>query len=133
MLKVFAGVLEDEIGWLFRASPREDARLFHALALEAELSPAQLVGNAWQNHLLDRLLADENAFSLKAQIRGQPGPGLRAAVEDDLAKLRQLFDQSLELGELTPAGDRPPDGIKIELAKTNDWRRMVEPLAAHYR
>ncbi|MBV8086503.1 MAG: hypothetical protein JO247_16985, partial [Chloroflexi bacterium] len=60
MLRVFGGVLADEIGQLVVASTEapEDAgiqaRLFHALAREAELSPEELVGNAWQNHLLDR-------------------------------------------------------------------------------
>jgi predicted AAA+ superfamily ATPase len=139
MLKVFAGVLADGTGQLFqacKAQPEDEApraRLFHELAREAELSTAALVGNAWQNHLLDRILYDENAFSLKAQAGGDMGAGLLAAVRADLAELRQLFEEDLALGELVAAGSAEPPAIKRRLAKTADWPAMLPGLAEHYR
>src|SRR5206468_3522417 len=45
-------------------------RLFALLADEAELSTDPLVGDAWQNHLLDRLLETETPLSRKAQRSG---------------------------------------------------------------
>jgi predicted AAA+ superfamily ATPase len=141
VLTIYDGVLADEGSQLFlacRAEPENEApraRLFHILAREAELSPEKLVGNAWQNHLLDRLVHDENAFSLKAQRGGTEamGPALLAAVKGDLAELQRMFDEDLGLGELVPAGDREPQPIKRDLAEAHDWRTMLEPLAEHYR
>src|SRR5262249_20822471 len=79
-LPLFGKVLDDEIGQAFRTlidrlrddeDPRRArvawGRLFALLAAEVELSASSLVGDAWQNHLLDRLLTDENPFSHKAQ------------------------------------------------------------------
>ena len=81
-LSVFRGVLADEIGSAFLelldALATEEApasvggvygRLFALLADEAELSAEPLVGDAWQNHLLDRLLADENAVQPQGPAR----------------------------------------------------------------
>ncbi|HEX6511544.1 MAG TPA: DUF815 domain-containing protein, partial [Chloroflexota bacterium] len=141
MLTIYDAVLADEAGQLFlacQAEPENEApraRLFHALAREAELSPERLAGNAWQNHLLDRLLHDQNAFSLKAQRSGLEGigAGLQQAVKSDLNELRQLFDDDLGLGELQPIGSRDPEAIKLELAANADWPAMLPRLAAHYR
>lgn len=139
-MKIYSGVLADEIGRLFLASassPEDEeprARLFHALAMEAELSPEELVGNAWQNHLLDRIINDENAFSLKAQL-GTPermGAGLIDAAKQDLAELRLLFDENLSLGELRPLGQRPARDIKRLLASVPDWTELAAALAAYY-
>ncbi len=141
MLTIFESVLADDIGQLFlacRAEPENEApraRLLHALGREAELSPERLVGNAWQNHLLERIVHDENAFSLKAQRSGTEamGQGLLKAVKADLAELRVLFDEELELGDFTPLGTREPKAIKRRLAEASDWPGMLEPLARHYR
>jgi predicted AAA+ superfamily ATPase len=141
VLTVYEGVLADEIGQLFlacRAEPENRtprARLFHALAREAELSDERLAGNAWQNHLLERIVHDENAFSLKAQRGGLDGMGaaLLDAVKDDLAELQRLFDEELGLGELRPAGSRDPKPIKLALAQAAGWQAMLQPLAEHYR
>lgn len=138
MLKVFAGVLGDDVGQLFvacRERPEDEgprAKLFNKLALEAELSPSAIVGNAWQNHLLDRILSDENAFSLKAQRAGLMGSGLLTAVQSDLAELRQMFAQDLGLGELVPAGMGEPLDIKRRLAEADDWPALLPELAEHY-
>ncbi|MDE3078257.1 MAG: ATP-binding protein, partial [Chloroflexota bacterium] len=140
MLRVFGGVLSDAIGRLFlkaRAGGLDEdghGQLFHLLALEAELSSERLVGSAWQNHLLDRLLTDENAFSAKAQRAGAAGmgPGLLDAASDDLAQLRGLFDWPLEVDGFRPLGDAEPEGFKLVLARTADWRGLLEPLAGYF-
>lgn len=141
MLTIFEAVLADEVGRLFTAceTQPEDktarARLFHALAREAELSSERLVGNAWQNHLLERILHDENAFSLKAQRGGgleQMGAGLVGAVNADLEELQRLFERDLELGELLPAGQGEPEPFKESLAESRDWPAMTAALASYY-
>ncbi|MFI5266952.1 MAG: hypothetical protein ACHQ7M_06185, partial [Chloroflexota bacterium] len=140
MLTIYDDVLADDIGQQFLACSVEPenkssrGQLFHALALEAELSPERLVGNAWQNHLLERILHDENAFSLKAQRGGieRMGSGLIEAARTDLAELRRLFDEDLGLGELLPAGEREPKPFKLELAGAKDWPAMAGALARYY-
>jgi uncharacterized protein len=140
VLTIYEGVLADEIGRLFLACKEQPedgvprGKLFHALAREAELSAHRLVGNAWQDHLLERIIHDENAFSLKAQRSGPEGMGaaLIAAVKSDLAELRRLFDEDLGLGELRPAGAREPEPMKRQLAGSEDWPGLIETLAAHY-
>src|SRR2546423_294382 len=68
-------------------------RLFALLADEAELSSDPLVGDAWQNHLLDRLLETETPLSRKAQRSGAAGlgPSLLAQARRDLSALGALF------------------------------------------
>jgi hypothetical protein len=69
-------------------------KLFALLAQEAEFSPSAGVGDAWQNHLLDRVLQDENPFSLKAHDGGleQIGEVVKQAVRADLAELQHLYE-----------------------------------------
>ena len=59
-LALFRDVLDDQIGRAARTLIEEPsntpaARLVSLLIEEAELYPEALVGDAWQNHLLDRL------------------------------------------------------------------------------
>jgi len=141
VLTIYEGVLADSTGRLFlacQAEPENQAlrgRLFHALALEAELSSGQIVGNAWQNHLLDRILADENAFSLKAQRSGLDtmGTALLEAVKADLAEIKRLSDEDLGIGQLQPLGDAQAPAIKLALAAASAWQAMLPHLAEHYR
>src|SRR5579862_6429793 len=65
-LVVLRGVLDDAAGQAWRA-PAAYARLFTLLAAETELGAAALVGDAWQTHLVGRLLDDDNPFSHKAE------------------------------------------------------------------
>jgi predicted AAA+ superfamily ATPase len=106
-LALFGGVLDDEPGSALTAlldllahageTGNLDVdhlalaygRLFVHLAGEAEMYPDKLVGDAWQNHLLDRLLIDENPFSRKAQAAGAEGVGV-ALAEMASAELRVL-------------------------------------------
>src|SRR5450759_2844570 len=110
-LHVFRGVLRDEIGRSFLGllallttddGPDPDshtaimesyARLFALLAEEVELRNEAIVGDPWQNHLLDRLLCDENPFSSKAQRVSidAMGPSLIEAARHDVKLLREFF------------------------------------------
>jgi predicted AAA+ superfamily ATPase len=170
-LHLFRGVLEDDIGkgflGLLRAvaaeNPKADrgaileayAHLFFLLAAEAELSGTPLVGNAWQNHLLDRLLGDDNPFSRKAEREplGAMGAALLEAARKDLAILESLFvaggDRLFslvrsrlgedevdlvpweELRPLASTSGRPPE-IKLRLASHGDWSVLLGELARHY-
>jgi uncharacterized protein len=176
-LLLFRGALDDEIGVAFLAlleamtaepaagsTGREAVlgaygRLFALLADEAEFYAEPLVGDAWQNHLLDRVLNDDNPFSRKAQRRSvaEFGPALLEAARDDLRHLQPLFrlDARLlagyvasidELGAgrltawdgLSPLSrvahrERPAQvRFKQALAAADDWGRLVEDLAEHY-
>ncbi len=172
-LGVLRGVVADEIGVSFlellEALAVESSaahvgavygRLFALLADEAELYPEPLVGDAWQNHLLDRLLADENPFSRKAQRTGfeRIGEALRHQTERDLATLRALFaldaqrlahaaahaatddaaDRWVSWREFEPlregAGLHSPTGqaLKERLAASPDWAALVPDLAKYY-
>jgi hypothetical protein len=67
--------------------------LFRLLAEEAEFHHGPLLGDAWRNHLLDRLLADDNTLARKAALvtDGQVSPALRAAAAH---RKNAAFDQS---------------------------------------
>ncbi len=170
-LAVLGNVLDDEIGRAYlellgalvarnvAEAARCRARLFGLLAAEAELYPEELVGDAWQNHLLDRLLASENPFSLKAQRAPFAALG-RSLVEQtrrELATLRAVFELTDEpLAELAASlgdgavsgadgwgGFRPLGGeaavhspagreLKRRLAATPDWPDLIEALADYF-
>ena len=160
-LILFGGVLADEPGQLLldladalgggdrcRAAALY-RRLFHLLADEVELG-TRPCGDAWQSHLVERLLADENPFSRKCEQVGfgAAGPALVAAAAADLAALRRLY--ALDGATLRAAiGEPLPDwaelaplaepvladeerAIRRRLAASDDWAALVEPLGQHY-
>ena len=169
-LALFRGVLDDEIGQAFRAllaalaeeaSPRSVrafwGRLFALLAAETELAPEPLVGDAWQNHLLDRLLADDNPFSRKAQRAplDAMGSALVGQAYVELAALHGLHAldaHRLQAGALRLAPDerwlawdgfrplganlapRDPAAhtFKRALAEAPGWGPLLPALAEHY-
>ena len=164
-LGLFAGVLQDEIGGAYLGllaalaegrideAQRLGARLFALLASEAELYAGPLVGDGWQNHLLDRLLEDDGPFSAKAQRAGPGGlgAGLLAAARVDLATLRALFElngaalaaqvgtasELFDWSGFQPLSERAPLhgqaglALKRQLAAKADWAALAERLAAH--
>jgi predicted AAA+ superfamily ATPase len=167
-LALFRGVLADEIGRAFlalldalaREAPRADvraawSRLFGLLAAEAELADHAPVGDAWQNHLLDRLLADDNPFSQKAQRAPLAAMG-EALVEQarvELRALQQLFQlDARRLASVVAArasdapwpawdgfrplasapGDEAASTLKRALAAAADWGALLPDLAAYY-
>ena len=173
MLGVLRGVVSDEIGTAFLelldALGTEEApariggiygRLFAMLADEAELSAEALVGDAWQNHLLDRLLEAETPFSRKAQRAGIDGigPSLLAQVRRDLGALQALFQLDaprLARAAAHAANAEPSDSwvpwdrftpltngagqiasashaLKERFAASDDWPSLAEALAEQY-
>lgn len=176
-LTVYRGVLADHVGRAMVAlfdvlsSPREGldlitaatayGDLFTALAEEVELSQGEVVGDAWQNHLLDRILLDENPFSRKVQLAGlvDVGSSLLEAVRHDLRQLRLLCDLDPALvcerfearmdhhsqrpwptwSYLRPLPDRglgvaSPARIEIKqlLLFSPKWDDLLPELASHY-
>ena len=133
--------------------PEEAARtyvaLFRLLAVEVELAEHAVVGDAWQHHLVTRLLESDNVFSAKVRRQGHAwvGPTLRTAVEADLRALAALYhaggpalqrltaDAALPpLSGLQPLCDSPgPEHALRELLhETADWRDLIGALAAHF-
>src|SRR5215218_10053710 len=121
-------------------------RLWEGLALEDEL----LLPDAWQSHLVGRILDDENPFSLGAE-REKSSPMVLDQARLDLRTLRALFDLDAEtlLGMIekavpglagvwvpwtNPAPDveSPRYAIARKLSAAEDWEACVQLLAGHY-
>ena len=118
-------------------------------------------GNLWQNHLLDLVLNDENAFSLKCEKSALEGVDkhLKELVKRDLAFLKTLFDfdfsafTSLIKQHIEEVEDFPPmcvikgsddypfpktyfrekQYLKELLQKNHDWTEKIEELASFYK
>ncbi|MCA1847806.1 MAG: ATP-binding protein, partial [Actinobacteria bacterium] len=123
------------------------ARLWAALAMEQD----PLLPDAWQSHLVGRLLDGETPFALGAE-RGEVSRALAEQVRRDLRTLQELFD--LEAGILlrmvedaVPAlsgvwvpwrepgraeGESPRHAVARKLAVADDWGDCTELLADHY-
>ena len=121
-------------------------RLWEGLALEDE----PLLPDAWQSHLVGRILDDENPFSLGAE-RGRSSPMVLDQARLDLRTLRALFDLNAEtlLGMIeeavpglagvwvpwtnpTPDVESPRHTIARKLSAAEDWEACVQLLAGHY-
>ena len=121
-------------------------RLWEGLALEDE----PLLPDAWQSHLVGRILDDENPFSLGAE-RGRSSPMVLDQARLDLRTLRALFDLDAEtlLGMIeeavpglagvwvpwknpTPDVESPRHTIARKLSAAEDWEACVQLLAGHY-
>jgi uncharacterized protein len=134
------------------------ARLFAILAGEAEFAQVPLVGDAWQHHLVTRLLRDENPFSAKAERAGRQaiGRGLLAQVRADLAALERCYRlggttlgrEVARRARRTSAPPGPLSGFRPiatsgtgtdehrmqrRLAATRGWPRLVGALAGYFR
>jgi uncharacterized protein len=167
-VSVLRGVLDDPAGRWWRelvaalASRSPSAasvahaygRLFSLLAGEAELAGEPLVGDAWQHHLLTRLLEDENPFSMKAERAGRRavGPALLAQIQADLRALERCYRLSgtaiargvARLTGILPAsweGFRPLSTAEARsdrhrmmrrIAATHGWHRLAGDLADHF-
>jgi predicted AAA+ superfamily ATPase len=128
-------------------------RLWKELAAE---SGDLLLSDAWQSHLVGRLLDDENPFSLGAE-QGELASTLTEQTRRDLRTLRALFEIEPELllslvetavPELEGVWRswRDPDAradaarcrqprrraLACKLADEEDWGELVETLAEHY-
>lgn len=171
-LHLFRSVLEDEAGRAFlgllRALAADDSRLDRGAVLESYGHLFSLLAEAgthgmpfsvswWQNHLLDRILADDNSFSRRVEREGldSVGPVLAEAARRDLGVLEELYLLGGEplfamiesrLGEwargLVPwqgplsaqraVADHPSASIKYRMATQRGWPSLLEELASHY-
>ena len=158
-LLVFSDVLEDPTGQalvrvlqglaLPHPNPtqlsRDYARLFNLLAEEAELYQGEMVGNGWQNHLLDRLLDSRGLIARKAQrvprkraasrasqlvIEAEYplGMGLISAGGHDLTRLQALYqlnatELALKVRQLTDNPDLPAWSAFKGLSPTGELER----------
>jgi len=165
---VLRDVLEDPVGraWLdvvdsVAGQPADPlrvsaayGRLFSLLAGEVELSAEPLVGDAWQHHLLSRLLDVETPFSLKAERAGWSaiGPALVAQTRADLAALERCHRLSGtviaaaaaricgvpetvwdEFHPLAAAHGRSARlAVMRHLHAARDWSQLARDLAAHF-
>ncbi len=121
-------------------------RLWEGLALEEE----RLLSDAWQSHLVGRILDDENPFSLGAE-RGEVSASVLDQARLDLRTLRGLF--ALDAAALLdgvesavpalagtwvawtdpePGAESPRHGIARKLSSAEDWGACVRLLADHY-
>jgi len=166
-LVVLRAVLEDRAGAAWRdlvaalshgparaaAATTAYARLFSLLADEAELSATPLVGDAWQHHLLSRLLDAETPFSRKAEAGGWDamGPALAAQARADLAALERCYRLTgpalatavartagapvTPWDQFRPLGGGPGDSPRLALMRrfhrTRGWDRLARALADH--
>src|SRR4028118_1316179 len=117
-------------------------RLWEGLALGDE----HLLPDAWQSHLVGRILDDENPFSLGA-AKGEMGPVVLEQARRDLCTLRELFalDAAKLLGMVEsavpeligvwvkwtnpePAEESPRQAIARKLSLAGDWGACAELL-----
>ncbi len=160
------GVLTSEVGRDFldllgllakeRPDPAVVAGTFGRLWEELAVEGGDLLPDAWQSHLVGRLLEDENPFSLRAE-RGEPAShSLVEQTRRDLRSLQALFDLDAEtmLGLVATAvpsaeeiwvpwrdpdradeagpGASPRRALAGKLATTEDWGGLGDTLAGHY-
>ncbi|WP_114638038.1 ATP-binding protein [Desulfolucanica intricata] len=136
--------------------------VFSLLAEAHELSKEEIIGDAWQNYLLDAILTGENSFSRKAEIAtpADMGESLINAVKLDLQRLQLLWQLDAQrisgavldkvsdnmFGINLPTWDNfkflkiagvPGEfllkkEIKETLASSENWAEQFEMLASYY-
>ncbi len=121
-------------------------RLWEGLAFESE----HLLPDAWQSHLVGRILDDENPLSLGAE-RGEMGPVVPEQAGRDLRTLRGMFefDAATLLGRVEsvvpdlagvwvpwtnpgPVEESPRHTIARKLSAAGDWKTCVGLLTQHF-
>src|ERR671939_85754 len=80
-----------------RPDPATVAETFGRLWKELAAEPRDLLPDAWQSHLVGRILDDENPFSLGAE-KGEISPFVLEQARRDLRTLREMFE--LDAGTL---------------------------------
>lgn len=168
-LLVFEDVLQakpanflDELLWLVgqhNPNPRELYRLygwfFSGLAAHSELSSVPVVGNVWQNFILETLLDSTSLFAQKARLAA-PGASLQAAARHDLKRLQLLAGLDLagvteRVATVCASPDLPPLAefsalenslgapeqlrlaLKQKFSASQDWSVCLPDLLEFYR
>lgn len=108
------------------------------------------MADAWQNHLLARILADENPLTLGASA-GPLTPEVMEAAAHDLRHLQRLFQLTgpacLSLGKLSglptwpgwgpPVSNNPAApslaAMSADMAAASDWSTLTERLVRFHR
>ncbi len=134
-----------------RPDPKAVAETFGRLWEELALEPDFLLPDAWQSHLVGRLLDGENPFALGAE-RGEVSQALAGQTSRDLRTLQELFDLEARVllrmvEDAVPAlsgvwvpwrdpgraeGESPRHAVARKLAAADDWGDCTELLADHY-
>jgi predicted AAA+ superfamily ATPase len=133
-----------------RPDPGAVARVFGRLWEGLALEPERLLPDAWQSHLVGRVLDDENPFSLGAE-RGEMTPVVSEQASRDLRTLRGMFELDAagllarveaavpELAgvwvpwtNIGPAEESPRREIARKLASAGDWGDCLDLLAEHF-
>ncbi len=134
-------------------------RLFRLLAIGAENYTGHAVGDAWQNHLLDRLLDSDSIVAIRARQSGFRGlsAALRAAFGYDLTRLATLYHfdsphlverirevpgnaglphwlgfEGIASVDHTEA-EKKRAALKEKLAAAEDWTTLLNELVDFYR
>jgi uncharacterized protein len=129
MLVLFHRVLADEVGEAlvkYLESPGIDTYVALARILWDQ-------GTGLQAHLVERILYDENAFTLAAEAGGVPD-GLISSARGDLRHLALLWRTEPDAGfgaPPLPPYAPAPDGIRRAMAESPDWAALAPELAAH--
>ncbi len=138
-----------------RPDPAVVGETFGQLWEELAVESGDLLPDAWRSYLVERLLDDENSFSVGAE-KGKLAAALVEQTRRDLGTLRALFDLEAEalLGmvekevpelegvwvpwrDLEPRTapsyrEEPRRVLARKLAAAEDWGALVETLAEHF-
>ncbi len=134
-----------------RPDPARLSETFGRLWEELATESGNLLPDSWQSHLVERILEDENPFSLGAE-RGELSPGVTEQARRDLRALQALFefdgetllrlieDRFPELSGLwVPWTDQTRNeeySLRQEIARklkaAGDWGECVEMFARHF-
>jgi predicted AAA+ superfamily ATPase len=131
--------------------PEAVAETFGRLWEELALEPDPLLPDAWQSHVVGRLLDGETPFALGAE-RGEVSQALAGQASRDLRTLQELFDLEAQVvlrmvESAVPAlsgvwvpwrdpgraeGESPRHAVARKLAAADDWGDCTELLAGYF-
>ena len=128
MLVLFHRVLSDDVGQALGAYLEDQSHVRYAAVVRALWTS----GLSLRAHLIERVVHDENPFTLAAEAGAVTGPMLQAACED-LRHLSTLAALRFNAEGLPPepAVAAPGAGIKAKLAAAHDWAPLARDLADH--